>query len=282
MKKMIEITHPDKILFPKSEITKKEIIDYYSAITDRMIPYMKGRPIAMKRYVNGIGREGFFQKKAGEYFPSWIKTEKVKKENGFVNQVIVDSKDTLAYLANQDVIEFHLFLSNISDLGKPDKIIFDLDASLDKFNDVKKVALSLKNELDKIGSKSYVMTTGSRGLHVVAPIKQNISFGEAKEFALSIAKRIENKNTTLQQRKEKRGNKVFIDILRNNYAQLAIAPYSVRAREGAPVAMPILWSELSKINSSQQFNIFNSLKRKDAWIGFGKKSFDLKSFDKNS
>lgn len=269
-----EISNPDKVLFPKSKIKKKELIDYYSAVANKIIPYMEERPIAMKRFVNGISKEGFFQKEAGEYFPSWIKRVRVKKETGSIEQVVVNKKETLKYLANQDVIEFHLFLSNLKNLEKPDKIIFDLDAGEGQFKDIKKVALAIREELDKIGAKSYVMTTGSRGLHVVVPIRQNVSFSESKKFALDIAKKIDGK-TTLEIRKEKRGNRVFIDILRNNYAQLSVSPYSVRAKEGAPIAMPISWSELSGLKSAQQFNIFNSLQRKDAWQGFGKKRFDV-------
>lgn len=280
MKKEVELSHLDKILFPKSKIRKRELIDYYSRIAGKMFPYLEDRPAALKRFVDGIGKEGFYQKNVGDYFPFWIKRVRVKKKDGFVEQIVINNKESLIYLVNQDAIEFHLFLSNLKNLERPDKIIFDLDADAGKFNILREVAFILRRELEEVGAKSYVMTTGSKGLHVVVPIKQNISFDEAQEFARRIALKVNNKmgnKTTLEQRKNKREGRVFIDILRNSYAQLAISPYSVRAREGASVAMPISWRELDKIGSAQEFNIFNSLKRKDAWKDFGKKRFNLKN-----
>lgn len=267
----------DKILFPSSKITKKDIVLYYESIADHMLPYLKDRPLTMQRFPNGITKEGFFQKNASDYFPSWIETVKVKKVGGWVNHVICNTKETLLYLANQYVLTFHVALSKITAIDHPDKLIFDLDPPKDNFNLAIKAARSLKlfleNELDL---KTFVMTSGSSGLHVVVPLLAKEDFKEVHKFARLVSEYIANRNpdefTTLI-RKDQRKGRLYIDYLRNSYAQISVCPYSLRAKENAPVATPLNWTELNNATlTSQSYTIRNIFKRleqtENPWANF--------------
>ena len=275
----IEITNRDKILFSKSGITKNDLISYYEKIAEYFLPFLKNHPLTMQRFPQGITEEGFFQKNAPQYFPEWIKTEEIRKIGGWVNQVICDNNDTLLYLVNQYVITFHTSLSTIDNMECPDKLVFDLDPPNENFALAIEGAKALKNVLEnKLGLTPFLMTTGSKGLHVIVPLVQKENFNEVHAFAKSISNYIAAQNPskfTTAIRKEKRENHLYIDFLRNSYGQTSVAPYSVRAIEKAPIATPILWSELNDNKLNAQFwniqNIFKRLQKiEDPW-----KDFDL-------
>ena len=243
-----ELTKPDKVLYPDSGITKQMVVDYYIKVAPKMLPYIENRPLTLQRYPDGIEAEGFYQKDASEYFPSWIKTAKVPLiKGGTIDMVVADDKAALAYLAHQYTLTFHSSLSRADDLKRPDYIVFDLDPSDDDFKKVVRVAKILHKVLVDNGYKPWIMTTGSRGLHIIAPLLQKMDFDSAREEARRLAENAETEDPklmTLEIRKEKRGSKVYLDIMRNAYGQTHIAPYSLRARAGAPVATPISWKEL--------------------------------------
>lgn len=280
----VNVTHPDRMIASHPAITKQELIDYYQSIAPTMLPYLKDRPLTMQRFVDGIDKEGFYQKEAAEYFPDYIERVKVKKEGGFVHHVVVNNAVSLVYLANQLVVCFHVWLSTIDNLNKPDHMIFDLDPSGKDFSLVRRAALQLKKLLESLGLVPFVMTTGSRGLHVVVPIKPQASFDTVRDFAHDVARIMVNQDPdslTLEIRKEKRGDKVFIDYLRNSFAATGIAPYSVRARSRAPVATPLAWNEVSKKSlKPDQWTIKTLLKRlarkDDPWKGMHKHAMSIK------
>ncbi|MFT5753588.1 MAG: bifunctional non-homologous end joining protein LigD [Flavobacterium sp.] len=257
------ITNTEKVLFPNSGITKKDVILYYEKIADYMLPYMKNRPLTLQRFPKGINEIGFFQKNASDYFPEWILTKQVKKEGGWVNQVICNDKETLLYLVNQYVITFHLSLSRIDTIKYPDRLIFDLDPPEGNFKLAKDAANILRNFLeDDLELKTFLMTTGSKGLHVVVPLKRHEDFNEVHEFTKQIANYIANKypnNYTTAIRKNQRKGRLYIDFLRNSYAQTSVAPYSLRAIENAPVETPLYWNELDDIKLNSQFFTINSI-----------------------
>ncbi|MFT7250841.1 MAG: bifunctional non-homologous end joining protein LigD [Flavobacterium sp.] len=257
------ITNTEKVLFPNSGITKKDVILYYEKIADYMLPYMKNRPLTLQRFPKGINEIGFFQKNASDYFPEWILTKQVKKEGGWVNQVICNDKETLLYLVNQYVITFHLSLSRIDTIKYPDRLIFDLDPPEGNFKLAKDAANILRNFLeDDLELKTFLMTTGSKGLHVVVPLKRHEDFNEVHEFTKQIANYIANKypnNYTTAIRKNQRKGRLYIDFLRNSYAQTSVAPYSLRAIENTPVATPLYWNELDDIKLNSQFFTINSI-----------------------
>jgi bifunctional non-homologous end joining protein LigD len=283
----VKISHPDKVLFPESGITKQDLADYYLAIAPYMLPHLEDRPISMQRYPNGIGHSGFFQKEASDYFPDYIKQLRVKLKNGESKcYVRIANAETLVYLANQGNIPVHTWLSRKGKLNNPDMIIWDLDPSDGDFEKVRKSAFIVKKKLEEYGLDPWLKTTGSRGLHLALPIKPLFNYTKIRDFAKKLAEEVAGENPELLTTETSiaaRGDKVFVDYLRNGFAQTAIAPYSVRAKENAPVAMPLEWAELKKKSlNAQSFNIHNALQRMkktgDVWKDFYKKPYDPAEF----
>ena len=245
----VKISHPEKIFFPDSGITKGDLINYYEQIAETMLPHVRDRVVAMHRFPDGIKGEAFYQKEVPDYFPDWIERTNVKKEKGSIEQLMINNIETLIYLANQACITPHIWLSRVDRLNDPDRMIFDLDPSDGTFGPIRDGAKLLRDVLEEVGLRSFVMTTGSRGLHVVAPLDREADFDTVRNFARQVAEWVASqqpKQLTTEQRKEKRGKRVFVDYLRNSYGQHGVAPYAVRANPGAPVATPLGWDELGK------------------------------------
>lgn len=246
----IEISHSDKVLFPDAGITKGDLAGYYQRIATRLLPFAAGRPLTLRTFPEGIDEEGFFNKHAPEHFPDFITRIEVPTRESGKKAALMSSADEaadLVYFAGQNVIEIHATLSTKADLERPDQLIVDFDPSDDDFEKVRKVALGFCELLDSMGLNAFWKTTGSKGLHAHLPIRPERDFATVKEWAKALARKLHDKmpqETTLELRKDKRDNKVFIDVLRNEYGQTAVLPYSVRARKGAPVATPIRTDEL--------------------------------------
>ena len=270
-----DITHPRKILFHVSGISKSDVLNYYMSVAGFFIYHSRMRPVSMQRFPQGIQEKGFFQKNAGDYFPDWIPRVEVPKEDGSLKMVMINNKATLAYLCNQDVITHHLWLSRADRLKYPDQLIFDLDPPQGNFELVREAALALHEMLSELGLIAFVKTTGSRGLHVLVPLRRQYHFDQTRNLARQIAEvlaaRFPSRFTTAIRKEDRRG-RLFLDYLRNGYAQTAVAPYSLRAIEGAPVAMPVTWAEIrDPALHARKYTIKNSvekLKREgDAWKG---------------
>ena len=275
----VNISHPTKLLFPDTGITKKDLAQYYYKIAKHLLPYVRERPLTFLRFTAGIEEKGFFNKKVPEYFPEHIERIEVplhSKPGESIKMAVADEIADLVYFAGQDIIELHIGLSTTRSLEKPDQIIFDLDPSDDDFEKIRKSAFALKDLLKEYKITSFVKTTGSRGVHVHVPLKVDQKFDEVKSVAKDIAKRLNQRIpdlTTLEHRKKNRGNKVFIDYLRNDYGMTAIAPYSLRALKRAPIATPITWMELRNTSLGPQSfilsNIFQKLEQsEDPWKRF--------------
>jgi bifunctional non-homologous end joining protein LigD len=280
----VKITHPRKILFPDDGVTKQELVDYYWRAATWMLPHVRGRPVAMERYPDGIDKPGFFQKEASPYFPDWIRAATVKKEGGVVRHVVCDDAATLVYLANQACVTPHVWLSRVDRLTYPDQMVFDLDPSGGSFDMVKSTAESLKVVLDDVGLPSFVKTTGSRGLHVAVPLKRTEQFDTVRDFARELAALVVRqapRQRTLELLKSKRRGRVFVDTNRNAYAQTMAPAYAVRARRGAPVSFPIDWRELRngdlRPDGMTIRNVFERLEKVgDLWHDFWRRSVSLK------
>jgi bifunctional non-homologous end joining protein LigD len=245
----VEITHGDRVLFPDDGITKEELVDYYAEMADVMVPHLKGRPLTLWRYPRGIGQHGFVQQDFGGALPDWMGSAEVTKQGGTVVHPVADSRDALVWLANQNCITPHTWLSRRDRLDEPDLIVFDMDPSTADFAPVRAAARACADVLTDLGLTSYVKTTGSRGLHVAVPINRGSDFDTVRQFARDVAELVvadDPGHRTVEQRKDKRGDRVYLDIMRNAYAQTAVAPYAVRARRGAPVSTPLEWEELNK------------------------------------
>jgi bifunctional non-homologous end joining protein LigD len=245
----VELSNTAKVFYPADGITKGEVIDYYRAVADRVLPHLRARPIVMARYPDGIDGERVFQKNAPAYFPDWVTTAEVKKQHGTVRHVVCDKAATLVYLANQGCIEPHIFLSRLDHLEHPDQLVFDLDPPDESaFGTARRTALRLRELLEgELGLTSYVKTTGGKGLHVHLPLNRRADFEATRGFARAVAEvlvRMKPGELTTKQRKRERSGRLFIDVMRNAYAQTVVAPYALRARAGAPVATPLRWTEL--------------------------------------
>ena len=245
----VPLSHPDKVLFPGDGVTKADLARYYADVADRMLPWLADRPITMVRYPDGLDGQRFFQKNAPSYFPGWIRRVRVGKEGGEVEHVICDKPATLVYLANQACIEIHAFLSRVDKLGAPDQMVFDFDPpDGERFGDVRRAALWARDLLDgELGLTSFVRTSGGRGLHVHVALNRRAEFEEVREFAHHAAEVLARRHPgaiTVEQRKDKRGSRIYADVMRNAYAQTVTASYGVRARPGAPVATSLSWAEV--------------------------------------
>ena len=248
-RQIVPLSNTGKVLFPDG-ITKGDLIRYYQEIAGVMLPFLRDRPLSLARYPEGITGERIFQKNAGRHFPAWIPRAEVDKAGGELCQVLAEKPADLVYLANQASIELHALLSRTGALHQPDQLIFDLDPpGDDRFADVRTVALRLRAILaDDLGLTPYVKTTGSRGLHVEVVLNAQEDFDTVREFARQVALVLaaaEPDLVTIEPRKAARGDRIYADIMRNGYAQTAVAPYSVRAHPGAPVAVPLHWDEVA-------------------------------------
>lgn len=276
LKHSIDFLHTDKIFFPQAHLSKGDVIAYYRKIAPYFLALNSHRPIVMQRFIHGITKEGFYQKQIGDYFPAWIDRQKVLLKKGEHQElVVINNVDSLLYLVNQDVLVFHAWLSSVDAVNYPDKIVFDLDPSKDTtIKDLQSAAQQLKKIVENHKLTPFVMTTGSRGYHIVVPIKPTYTFEHVHAYAKKISDELvayDPQRFTTQVNKEKRRGKIFVDYLRNSYGQTSVAPYSLRAHVGAPVATPLLWSELTKTEPQKYTlkNIFRRLSRvKDPWSEF--------------
>lgn len=274
----VEVSSLDKVLFPDAGITKGDVLAYYRDIAPVMLPHLEGRPLSLQRFPNGIEAPGFYQKDASDYFPEWVRTTRIERrgsKGGSLEQVyICGSTATLVYLANQNTITFHVWPTRVDDVDRPDLVVFDLDPS--QGEDVRVVrdgARSVRRVLEEVGLVPFVQTSGSKGFHIVAPLDRSAGWGEVSAFVRGVAEVVAGRDPerfTTEVRKEKRRGRIFVDVGRNAYAQTAVCPYSVRARPGAPVATPIAWDELGRVEprSYTVGNVRRRLAQKDdPWSG---------------
>jgi bifunctional non-homologous end joining protein LigD len=248
----ITVSKLDKQLFPDGRLSKGEMILHYLEVADAMVPQLAGRPLTMRRFPDGIGADGFFQKEASGHFPDWIRTVAVphRRSEGTVQYVVCDDVATLLYLANQATIEFHIWTARADELDCPDRLVMDLDPPPGvPVTTLRSVARRVRDLYADLGLTPFVQTTGGRGFHVVAPLDRTRDFRFVRDLAGDIADRLAADDPELlstAQRKHRRGDRIFLDVNRNGYGQTFIAPYSVRARPGAAVATPLDWGELSR------------------------------------
>lgn len=247
-RRRIDVSHPDKPLFTHPTLTKLELVRHYERVAEAMLPYVRNRPLTLQTFPQGTDRRGFFLKSAPAHFPEWIVRVEVPKRGGKLVQVVAQNAETLVYLANQNVVTFHIWLSRVDALREPDRLIIDLDPSPGvTFASIRSAAREAGARLREDGLHPYAMVSGSRGIHVVCPLRRGPSFKTVHTYARRLAEGMvadDPRRLTLEWHKAERGSRIFLDVNRINYAQHAVAPYSVRPRPRAPVAMPIHWEEL--------------------------------------
>lgn len=276
----VELSNTGKVLFPDDGVTKGDLIAYYRDVADVMVPYLRERPLAMARYPDGIAGERIFQKNVPGHFPDWVTRVRVSKQGGEVLHAVCDRPATLVYLANQACIEPHVFLSRIDRLDHPDQMVFDLDPpGPGRFGDARRAALDLRELLEgELGLTAFPRTTGGKGVHVHVPLDRRSGFDDVREVARAIAGLLAAAHPdrmTTEQRRDKRGDRLFLDTLRNAYAQTVIAPYSVRARPGAHVSTPLTWDEVEDDTLAPDRFTMRTVRERlagtgEAWAGMGR------------
>jgi bifunctional non-homologous end joining protein LigD len=279
-----EVSRPEKIFFPGSGITKGDVVEYYRRIAKTILPHLRGRPLVLQRFPDGLRRAGFFQKDVPEYFPDWIPTVSLKKEGGQVRYALCDNTATVVYLANQACLTLHAWLSRKPKWDYPDRMIFDLDPPGKEFQHVSEAASGLRKLMEALDLEPFVMATGSRGLHVVVPLDRTMSFDLVRDFARDVAELLAERHPqtlTTEMRKNRRRGRLYLDTMRNAYGQTVVAPYTVRAKPEAPVATPLEWNEISAKLNPHGFtlrNIFQRLHEKeDPWRRINRHAHSLKT-----
>lgn len=274
----VRLTNPDRILFPEMGLTKRGLAEYYASIADWILPHLAGRPLSMLRCP--AGREGtcFFQKHAGAGTPEALRRIEIQEKNEAETYLIADDLPGLLSLAQMSILEIHPWGSRGDRLEQPDRLIFDLDPGPGvPWKEVVQAAFDLRDSLEQIDLKSFVKTTGGKGLHIVVPLSpRRAVWAEAKAFARSVAEHFaaeQPRRFVATMSKAQRKGKIFIDYLRNDRGATAVAPYSTRAKPGAPVSCPIAWDELSAKLHSDAFIVANvpprlRLLKSDPWEGF--------------
>jgi bifunctional non-homologous end joining protein LigD len=261
----VTLTHPDRVLFAEQGLTKRDLAAYYLAVADAMLPHLAGRPLSLVRCPDGHGKTCFYQKHPGNAAPPALRRIEISEGSGTNEYVVVDDAAGLVALVQMGVLEIHPWGSREKDLERPDRIIFDFDPAPDlDWARVVAAAAEMRERLQALGLESFLKTTGGKGLHVVAPIAPRDEWPEVKAFTKAVASAMERDTpgayTTVMSKRERRG-KIFIDYLRNDRGATAIAPFSTRARHGAPVAMPVPWTALTPKLKPSEFTVLTVPKR---------------------
>lgn len=277
----VRLTHPDKVLYPDQGLTKQALAEYLAGVASHMLPFAKRHPLSLVRCPDGIGDKCFFQKHLSPRMPKGFKTVSIReKDGGKADYLYVEDKAGIVGAAQIGALELHVWGAPNDDLEHPDRLVFDLDPDDGvAFAEVKAAAGDLRAVLDAANLQSFAMVTGGKGIHVIVPLAGRNGWDEVKTFASGLARGFAERDPQrfiATASKAKRKNRIFIDWLRNERGATAILPYSPRARKGAPVAVPVGWSELSRLKSASAFDTVAVLKRLaagkgDPWPGYRKR-----------
>ncbi len=244
----VALSSPDKVLFDDPVVTKADLGRYYAAVGPTMLRHVRGRAITLFRHPKGIGAKGFFQKNTPAHYPDWIPRAELRKSGGVINHSVVDHPAALVYFAQQNMVTPHIGLSRVDDLDHPDVYVVDLDPSTNDLAQLRRVALAVKAALQTAGLTPFVQLTGSKGVHIVAPlVPHSASWSAVHGFGRALSTLLLDQladDITMEFAKQARGDRIYLDLGRNNYLATFAAPYGVRALPGAPVVTPVSWTEL--------------------------------------
>jgi len=273
----VRISSPDRVLWPEQGVTKGELVEYYVAVADAMLPRLVDRPLTLVRCPSGADSKCFYQKHANESVPELVPRVDIEERDGTEPYMYVDGLPALLGLVQLGVLEFHIWGSRRDRLDRPDRLVIDLDPDEDlPFGHVVEAALRLRDRLGELGLESFAKSTGGKGLHVVAPITRRSDWEDARAFTQAVARELvaaEPDRYTAKMTKSRRSGRIYVDYLRNARNATAIADYSTRARPGAPVATPIAWDELSPRLRRPPFFSIRDLPARlaeggDPWVGY--------------
>ena len=273
----VRVTHPDRVLFADHNVTKRELIEHYIAVADRMLPHIVDRPISLVRCPQGSGKACFFQKHASDGFPEQFEKVPIREKSGKQDYLYITNVQGLIASVQVGVLELHIWQCHVDDVEKPDRLVFDFDPDegLD-FAAVRSAARDMRARLKKLGLESFPMVTGGKGVHVVAPLTRGHSWDQHKDFAEAMARLMEEEEPerfVANMAKAKRKGRIFVDYLRNQRGATAICPFSTRARKGAHVAVPVSWTALTRLPNAHPAAVGEMakvLRGKDPWPGYFK------------
>jgi bifunctional non-homologous end joining protein LigD len=272
----IKLTSPDRVVYPGQGVTKADLVAYYAAVAERMLPYIANRPLSLLRCPQGRTKYCFFQKHDTGGFPDAMKSLLIEEKDGEKEDYFyIDDLAGLIAGTQMNVLEWHLWGSLTKNVEKPERIIFDIDPDEGLgFEHVRAAATDIRYELKALGLVSYPLVSGGKGIHVIAPIRPTTEWDEVKAFCKATAQRLADKypdRFTANIRKVNRKGKLFVDYLRNERGSTAIAPWSSRSRQGAPAAVPVAWDELDSVQAANQFTLADAAeraRRPDPWKGY--------------
>ncbi len=257
----LKLSNLDKLIYPDVGVPKAEVIQYYISVAPYLLKYIKGRPLTLIRYPDGIGKTQFYAKSKPDWTPDWIDSYGISHSEETIDYLVAQDIPTVAWLANLAALELHPMQLTTDAPDHPDHFIFDLDPPVNgDFEVVKEIALSLREFLENQGYNTFVKTSGSKGLHIYVPILKNYGHEEMVTATKSLAKLFVKQNPTtctLAMNKEKRGTKTLIDIFRNHKAHTTVAAYSLRGKAGAPISFPVTWKQVESLKSSKDIHIRN-------------------------
>ena len=281
----VRITHPDKLMFPQLGLTKLDVAQYYASVAPWMLPHLKGRPLTLVFCPTGVGKGCTYLRHTKLWGPKAIRRVKIQEKTKIGQYMVVDTVEGLVSLAQMNVLEIHTWNSTVDRLEQPDRIVLDLDPGEDVTRArVIAAAKEVRKTLLALGLRAWIKTTGGRGLHLVVPIVPDNDWSDCLEFARAVAAvLVEHDPTryTMDFRKAGRKDKILIDYLRNNRTNTSICAFSVRARDGAPVSMPIEWADLKPSLAPERFNVrtvpgFLARRRVDPWRDYPRSKQRLK------
>ena len=264
------ITHPEKVLFPDDGITKGEVAAYYDAIAPVMLPHMRGRPLTLERFPQGIAQKGFMQKNVLKGTPDWLERVELPKKDGVTVYPLVGDQRSMEWMANQNTITPHVWTSRVPDLDHPDIFIVDLDPSEDNAETLRAGALAVRALLDELQLPSWLKTTGSKGYHIAVPLDGKSDFEQVARFGYAVASLLVARgpeHLTQEFAKAARGTRIFLDVGRNGYGATYAAPYAVRPKPGAPISAPCTWDELESGAAAPQTFTLRTMAARMADVG---------------
>jgi bifunctional non-homologous end joining protein LigD len=270
----VSVSHPDRVMFPDAQLTKADIAQFYERISDWIMPHVEGRPLTLVRCPEGLSGECFFMKHSKVWAPPALRRVAIQEKTKVGQYLIAETPAALVSLVQMDVLEIHTWNSRIDKVDEPDRIVFDIDPGTQvPWKKVIESARLVRQMLETLGLESFPKTTGGKGLHVVVPIVPRTDWKECLEFSRALAEAIERHDPdqyTTAFAKAGRERKILIDYLRNNRTNTSVSAFSTRAREGAPVSIPIRWEELTPALKPSAWTVLTAERRlsslrRDPW-----------------